>query len=78
MKKLVLSPPLLMFVVGTRAAMAFGVGLLVAEKVPADRRRRIGLALVALGIATTIPAALGVLSLSNRRTYPRLEPYASV
>jgi len=60
MKELVLSPPLLMFVVGTRAAMAFGVGLLASERIRQERRRPIAAALIALGIATTIPAALKV------------------
>ena len=60
MRKLVLSPPLLGFVVGTRAALAFGVGLLLADRIPAERRKALGLALVGLGAATTIPAALKV------------------
>jgi hypothetical protein len=57
---LVLTPPLLGFVVGTRAALAFGFGLLVADRIPESRRRSVGLALVALGVATTIPAAVSV------------------
>jgi hypothetical protein len=58
MKNLLLSPPVFGFVLGTRAALAFGVGLLVAERIPEARRRRIGLTLVAIGAATTIPAAM--------------------
>jgi hypothetical protein len=58
---LVLSPPLLGFVVGTRVALAFGLGLLLADRIPASRRRAVGLMLVALGAATTIPAAMSVL-----------------
>ena len=58
---LVLSPPLLGFVVGTRAALAFGLGLLLADRIPASRRRAVGLTLVAIGAATTIPAAMSVL-----------------
>jgi hypothetical protein len=44
------------FLVGTRAALAFGLGLLAASRIPESRRRRLGLALVGLGAATTIPA----------------------
>jgi hypothetical protein len=44
------------FVVGTRAALAFGLGLLAASRIPEGRRRRIGLALLGLGVATTVPA----------------------
>ena len=57
---LVLSPPLLGFVIGTRAALAFGLGLLLADRIPAPRRRALGLTLVAIGAATTIPAAMSV------------------
>jgi uncharacterized membrane protein YhiD involved in acid resistance len=65
MPDFVLSPPILGFVVVTRAALAFGAGLLVAHRIPESRRRRIGLTLVAIGAATTIPAALSVF---GRRT----------
>ena len=58
---LVLSPPLLGFVIGTRAALAFGLGLLVADRIPESRRRAVGLTLVAIGVATAIPAAMSVL-----------------
>ena len=60
MTKLRLDPRLLVFIVGTRAALAFGAGLLLADRIPASRRRTIGLALVGIGAATTIPAAIGV------------------
>lgn len=51
-----LRPRTIGFVVGTRAALAFGAGLLVADRIPETRRRRIGLALLGLGLATTVPA----------------------
>jgi hypothetical protein len=59
---LVLNPPLLGFIVGTRAALAFGLGLLVSSRIPEDRRRKLGLTLVAIGAATTIPAAISVFA----------------
>jgi hypothetical protein len=59
--QLVLTPPLLGFIVGTRAALAFGLGLLLSERIPESRRRAVGLTLVAIGAATTIPAAMTVL-----------------
>jgi hypothetical protein len=55
--------------VSTRAAVAFGLGLLVASRLPESRRRRIGLALVGLGAATTVPA---VRMLRRSRTKPPL------
>jgi multisubunit Na+/H+ antiporter MnhB subunit len=70
---LVLSPPLLGFVVGTRVALAFGLGLLVSDRIPAARRRTVGLTLVAIGAVTTIPAAMSVF---GRRTPSELPPGA--
>jgi hypothetical protein len=66
---LVLNPPLLGFIVGTRAALAFGAGLLIAERIPEARRRTVGTALIAVGALTTIPAAI---ALARRRTPHRL------
>jgi len=69
MKNLLLSPPVFGFVVATRVALAFGIGLLVADRIPEARRRRVGLTLVAIGAATTIPAA--VLAFGSRADSPR-------
>lgn len=60
MNNLVLSPPRFGFVVGTRVALAMGIGLLVSRKLSDSRRRALGKTLVALGALTTIPAALFV------------------
>lgn len=51
-----LKPQTFGFLVGTRAALAFGLGLLVASRIPEGPRKRLGLALLGLGAATTIPA----------------------
>jgi hypothetical protein len=56
-----LNPPLLGFIVGTRVALALGVGLLVADRIPREKRRRIALTLIGIGAATTVPAAAAVL-----------------
>ena len=61
MIKLVLTPPILGFIVGTRAALALGVGLLLADHIPAEKRRRFALTLISIGAATTVPAAISVL-----------------
>ena len=65
MRNLVLTPPLLGFVVGTRAALAFGLGLLLADRIPEARRHRLALTLIALGAATTVPAAISVFRQSR-------------
>jgi hypothetical protein len=67
MRNMVLCPPLLGFIVGTRAALAFGIGLLVAERIPRPRRKALGLTLVAIGATTTIPAAMKVFGSMTSR-----------
>jgi hypothetical protein len=61
MKTMVRDLPTFAFVVGIRAALAGGLALLVAGTFTANRRRAIGAALVAVGTATTIPAAIAVV-----------------
>ena len=60
MHKFVLSLPTLGFVVGTRAALGVGIGLLLSSKMTGSQRRAVGVTLVAIGVATTIPAAMAV------------------
>lgn len=61
MKKLNLSLPEFVFVVATRAALGAGIGLLAADKLRSRDRRRLGAALLAVGVLTTIPAAILLL-----------------
>lgn len=58
MREIVLSPPKFGFVVATRAALAFGIGLLVSRKLENTKRRNIGRGLVAAGALSTIPAVM--------------------
>ena len=51
----------LAFIAGTRGMLGAGVGLLLSERLPAPKRRKVGLALLLLGVVTTIPAARLVL-----------------
>ena len=62
MRELHLTTPWLGFIVGTRAALAFGAALLLADRIPKARRKTIGLTLVAIGAATTVPAAMTVFA----------------
>jgi hypothetical protein len=57
MRKRVLTVPEVAFIAATRGALGFGAGLLLSEKLSETRRRKVGLGLLAFGIATTIPAA---------------------
>ena len=60
MKRLDLSLPELLFVIATRAALAAGVGLLLSDRLRGNKRRKVGLTLIALGALTTLPAAIFV------------------
>ena len=61
-RKFLLSPPLFGLAVATRAALGLGIGLLLADKIPQDRRRAIALTLVSVGAATTIPLARSIFA----------------
>jgi hypothetical protein len=70
MRKLVLTVPDVAFIAATRGMLGFGAGLLLSEKFGDARRRKVGLGLLAFGIATTIPAA--------RKLFGRQTEYAVV
>jgi hypothetical protein len=57
METVTLTLPQFLFIVGTRAMLGVGIGLLVSDKLNSSTRRTVGLALAAIGAATTIPAA---------------------
>lgn len=57
MRTVTLPLPMLGFVIATRAALGVGLGLLLSAHLSPDRRRTLGIALVSVGAATTIPAA---------------------
>ncbi len=56
-----ISIPELGMVASTRAALGFGLGLLLADRWPADQRRAIGWTLFIVGLISTVPLALEVL-----------------
>jgi hypothetical protein len=62
MKTVDLPIPLLGAVAATRGMLGFGAGLLLAEHLPAARRRTVGWTLLAIGAVSTIPLAAGVLA----------------
>ena len=66
MRSVTLPLPVLGFVVSTRAALAAGLALRFSDRVPAEQRRRIALTLIAIGAATTIPAAWWVSRAARR------------
>ena len=77
MKNVLLSLPTFGFIVSTRAALGVGIGLLISERLPAERRRAIAASLIAIGAATTVPAAMSVIR-SVRRSKRREEMRSSI
>ncbi len=61
MKSTEVSLPELALIAGTRVALGVGIGLLLADKIDRDARRGAGCALLAVGILSTIPIAIGML-----------------
>ncbi len=63
MKRLSFSVTELALVVGTRAALAAGLGLLFGERLlKPERRRLVGRALTAVGVITTLPLLFAVFA----------------
>ena len=57
---LALTLPEIGLIAGTRAALGVGIGLLISGKLNKDQRRGAGLALLSVGVLTTIPLLIGV------------------
>jgi hypothetical protein len=56
-----LTLPEIGLIAGTRVALGIGIGLLIANGLNSDQRKGAGFALIAVGVATTIPLAIGIL-----------------
>ncbi len=54
--------PEIAFIAGTRIALGAGLGLLLAGKLSHDTRKGAGWALLAVGVLTSIPLAIGVVN----------------
>jgi hypothetical protein len=65
-----LTLPELMFVVGTRAALAAGVAFLISGRLTNRQRRIIGTTLVSIGAVTTVPAAMTVFGRKKGEEIP--------
>ena len=65
MRRRSLKPPIVIAIAATRALLGAGVGLLLAPRLADRRRRAVGLTLVGIGVASTIPLASFVLGRSR-------------
>jgi hypothetical protein len=72
MKKLNLAPPMLGVIAGTRALIGVGIGLLLSDRLDRRARTRVGLALLGIGVLSSIPIAIRVFGrrreMANGRT----------
>ena len=60
MRRTSLELPEVFLIALTRGALGAGIGLLLADKLSRDTRRGAGVALVAVGVLTTIPLVMTV------------------
>jgi hypothetical protein len=56
-----LTLPQIGLIAGTRVALGIGIGLLIANRLNEDQRKGAGFALIAVGVATTIPLAMSII-----------------
>jgi hypothetical protein len=52
--------PEIFLIAGTRVALGAGLGLLISSKISRDAAKGAGVALLAVGVLTTVPLAIGV------------------
>ena len=67
MKTVNVNVPTLGFVVMTRALLGVGIGLLLSGRLSDEQRRAVGITLIAVGAATTIPAAFALFGSDARK-----------
>ncbi len=71
MRKATLTIPEIMLIGGTRAALGAGIALLVGDRLGRNERRAVGWTLFLVGVVSTLPLALDVLSKKPGGELPR-------
>jgi len=66
MKKSELTLPEIGLIAGTRAMLGAGAGLLLADRLSDDQRKKTGWTLLIIGAISTIPLAIDVASTRNQ------------
>jgi hypothetical protein len=61
MREVQVTLPQLALLVGTRAALGAGLGLLLADCLPGSQRRAVGWTLLLVGAVTTVPLVFEVI-----------------
>ena len=62
MRKATLTIPEIVLLGGTRAALGAGLALLLGDRLGREQRRAVGWTLFLVGVASTLPLALDILS----------------
>lgn len=65
MREIPVTLPELALIASTRGMLGAGLGLLLADRLPEDRRKAVGWTLLLVGVATTLPLALEVFGASR-------------
>jgi hypothetical protein len=65
-----LSIPEVAIIAGTRAALGAGLGLLLGDYLSKEQRRAVGWSLFGVGVVSTIPIAMQLLSSKKREETP--------
>ncbi len=73
MRKATLRAADLMLLVGTRVALGVGVGLLFSTRLDESARRAAGIALLSVGVLTTLPIVLNVRATERELLGPEAE-----
>ena len=61
MREISLTVPEIGLIAGTRVALGVGIGLLLSNRLNKDERKAAGLALMSVGILTTVPMIMGLI-----------------
>jgi len=72
MRETRLGLPELALLAGTRGALGFGLGLLLADRWDSNQRRAIGWTLFLVGLVSTVPLAIDILGRSESSTSSRV------
>ena len=67
MKEKSFTIPEIALIGGTRVALGVGIGLMASTRLNKDQRKAAGLALIAVGVLTTVPIVWGILGKGSRR-----------
>ena len=73
MRQSVLTIPEIALIGGTRVALGAGLALLLADRFVPEQRRAVGWTLFLVGVITTVPLVLDVLSKQPREQLTRAD-----